>query len=208
MPEPSNLVILLSDNHNRALAGCYGHPQATTPNLDRIAASGARFTNAYSASPLCCPARAAMATGRFPHQTGYWDNAIVYDGRVTSWMRRLRDQAPVAIEQRAAKIAPLLDVHTRRGARQRLAHLLGNAGEERIENGKIGGVHAWRSSLRVPSASASQRQPAGTTVVPVVSVITVGPKTAPVRSPRAKRSGAEIAVVGAPEVIGEGRGEG
>jgi choline-sulfatase len=92
MAEPTNLVIFLSDNHNRALAGCYGHPQATTPNLDRIAAQGVRFTNAYSASPLCCPARAALATGRFPHQTGYWDNAIVYDGRVPSWMHRLREQ--------------------------------------------------------------------------------------------------------------------
>lgn len=92
MAEPTNLVIFLSDNHNRALAGCYGHPQATTPNLDRVAARGVRFTDAYSASPLCCPARAALATGRFPHQTGYWDNAIVYDGRVPSWMHRLREQ--------------------------------------------------------------------------------------------------------------------
>ena len=91
-PAPANLLFLLSDNHNRALAGCYGHPTATTPNLDRIAASGVRFANAYSASPLCCPARAAIATGRFPHQTGFFDNAIVYDGSVPSWMHRLRDQ--------------------------------------------------------------------------------------------------------------------
>ena len=92
MAEPKNLLILLSDNHNRAVAGCYGHPQATTPTLDRLAATGTRWTSAYSASPLCCPARAALATGRFSHQTGYWDNAIVYDGRVPSWMRRVRDQ--------------------------------------------------------------------------------------------------------------------
>src|SRR5918996_1367340 len=92
MPAPANLLFLLSDNHNRALAGCYGHPKATTPNLDRIAAQGVRFANAYSASPLCCPARAALATGRFPHQTGFFDNAIVYDGSVPSWMHRLRAQ--------------------------------------------------------------------------------------------------------------------
>jgi choline-sulfatase len=92
MPAPANLLFFLSDNHNRALAGCYGHAMATTPNLDRIAASGARFANAYSASPLCCPARAALATGRFPHQTGFFDNAIVYDGSVPSWMHRLRAQ--------------------------------------------------------------------------------------------------------------------
>jgi choline-sulfatase len=92
MPAPTNLLFLLSDNHNRALAGCYGHRIATTPNLDRIAARGVRFANAYSASPLCCPARAALATGRFPHQTGFFDNAIVYDGSTTSWMHRLREQ--------------------------------------------------------------------------------------------------------------------
>ena len=92
MTEPTNLLFILSDNHNRAFSGAYGHPQAVTPHLDALAARGATFDAAYAASPLCCPSRAALATGRFPHQTGYWDNAIAYDGRVTSWMRRLRDQ--------------------------------------------------------------------------------------------------------------------
>ena len=92
MPAPANLLLFLSGNHHRALAGCYGHRIATTPNLDRIAANGVRLANAYSASPSCCPARAAIATGRFPHQTGLFDNAIVYDGSVPSWMHRLREQ--------------------------------------------------------------------------------------------------------------------
>ena len=90
MPRPENLIFLLSDNHARGWAGCYGHPAARTPALDALAASGARFANAYTASPICCPARAALTTGRYPHQTGYWDNAIVYDGHVPSWMHRLR----------------------------------------------------------------------------------------------------------------------
>jgi choline-sulfatase len=85
-----NLLFILSDNHNRDLLGCYGDPLIRTPNIDRIAAAGTRFLNAYSSSPLCCPARAALATGRYPHQTGYWDNAIVYDGKVPSWMHRVR----------------------------------------------------------------------------------------------------------------------
>ena len=53
-----------------------------TPNLDRIAQNGVRFTT-HAASALCCPARASIATGRFP-QTRFWDNAIVYDGSVPS----------------------------------------------------------------------------------------------------------------------------
>ena len=92
MVEPANLIVFQSDNHARRMLGCYGHPVVRTPVLDRIAARGTRFARAYSPSPLCCPARAAIATGRFPHETGYWDNALVYDGRVPSWMHRLREQ--------------------------------------------------------------------------------------------------------------------
>jgi choline-sulfatase len=89
--KPANLLFLLSDNHAKRALGCYGNPVMHTPVLDMLAARGTRFANAYTASPLCCPARASIATGRFPFQTGYWDNAIVYDGRTPSWMHRLRD---------------------------------------------------------------------------------------------------------------------
>ena len=91
MQDATNLVIFLSDNHNRAFLGSANHPMVKTPALDSIAARGVRFTNAYSTSPLCCPSRAAIATGRYPHQTGYWDNALAYDGRVPTWHHRVRD---------------------------------------------------------------------------------------------------------------------
>ena len=90
-PTAGNLVVFCSDNHARGWLGCDGNPLARTPNLDALAERGVRFETAYAASPLCCPSRAAIATGRFPHQTGYWDNAIPFDGRVASWMRRLSD---------------------------------------------------------------------------------------------------------------------
>ena len=89
--QAANLLFFLSDNHARSALCCYGNPVVKSPVLDSLATRGTRFANAYSASPLCCPARAAIATGRFPFETGYWDNAIVYDGRVKSWMHRLRD---------------------------------------------------------------------------------------------------------------------
>jgi len=97
MTQPANLIFFLSDNHNRAVTGCYGHPIVKTPNIDRIAQAGVRFENSYCTSALCCPARASIATGRYPHQTGYWDNAIVYDGRVPSWHHRLRDAGHTAV---------------------------------------------------------------------------------------------------------------
>ena len=82
----------MSDEHNKRVLGCYGHPQVRTPNLDALAARGTRFTNAYTNCPICVPARAAFATGRYVHQIGYWDNAIAYDGRVPSWGHRLMAQ--------------------------------------------------------------------------------------------------------------------
>ena len=88
--KPANLLFFMSDNHARSAMGCSGNPLVRTPALDSLAARGTRFANAYTASPLCCPARAALATGQFPFQTGYWDNAIVYDGKTPSWMHRLR----------------------------------------------------------------------------------------------------------------------
>ena len=90
MTDSANMIFFMSDNHTRNMLGVYGHPVVRTPVLDRIANRGVRFDNAYCASPLCCPSRASLATGRYPHQTGYWDNAIVYDGRVPIWHHRLR----------------------------------------------------------------------------------------------------------------------
>jgi len=94
---PANLILIQSDNHSRRILGCYDHEIVKTPTLDKLASRGIRFANAYTASPLCVPARAAMATGRFPHQTGYWDNAIAYDARIPSWMHRIREQGHTVI---------------------------------------------------------------------------------------------------------------
>src|ERR1700724_2837595 len=81
----TNLLFILSDEHSRRVLGCYGHKMIRTPNLDRLAASGVRFSDAYSNSPICVPSRAALATGRHVHQIRFWDNAIPYDGSVPSW---------------------------------------------------------------------------------------------------------------------------
>jgi choline-sulfatase len=86
---PSNLLVLMSDQHNRQVMGCAGHPDIQTPNLDMLAARGTRFANAYTNSPICVPSRAAMATGRYPHQIGVWDNASPYTGTPASWGHRL-----------------------------------------------------------------------------------------------------------------------
>lgn len=88
----TNLIFVMSDEHNKRVLGCYGHSMIRTPNLDRLAARGTRFSNAYTNCPICVPARASFATGRYVHQTRCWDNAIAYDGRVPSWGHRLMAQ--------------------------------------------------------------------------------------------------------------------
>ena len=66
--KPLNVVFLFSDQHRRDAAGCYGHSLVQTPNLDRLAATGTRFTRAYAAAPICGPCRSAMITGRHLHR--------------------------------------------------------------------------------------------------------------------------------------------
>ena len=68
-----------------------GHPIVKTPNLDRLAAHGTLFESAYTPSPMCVPARAALACGDHVHRTRNWDSATPYDGSRPSWMHRLRD---------------------------------------------------------------------------------------------------------------------
>jgi len=88
--KPQNLLILFSDEHNPKVLGAAGHPFISTPHLDALAARGTRFTQASTPCPICVPARAALATGRYNHEIGYWDNADAYEGAVPSWHHALR----------------------------------------------------------------------------------------------------------------------
>lgn len=88
--QQKNLLVLMADEHQAAITGCYGNPHVETPNLDALAARGTRFTNAYTNSPICVPARAIFATGRYAHQTSHWDNAFPYCGEPESWGHRLQ----------------------------------------------------------------------------------------------------------------------
>ena len=90
--DAKNLLFIMSDEHTRSVIGCYGDKIVKTPNLDKLAASGTRFTNAYTPSPICVPARASLATGRYLHQHKNWSSAEPYNGTMPSWSHRLRDE--------------------------------------------------------------------------------------------------------------------
>ena len=80
-----NVLVIMSDEHDPRHMGCAGSPIVQTPNLDRLAARGVRFANAYTPSPICVPARAAFATGRRVFETRHWDNASPYAGAPGGW---------------------------------------------------------------------------------------------------------------------------
>jgi arylsulfatase A-like enzyme len=67
---PPNLVFILTDNQGAWTLGCYGNPDIRTPNIDRLAAEGIRFTRALSSNPVCSPTRATFLTGLIPSQHG------------------------------------------------------------------------------------------------------------------------------------------
>ncbi len=94
---PRNLLLICSDEHDPRYMGCSGADWMQTPHLDALAKTGTRFNNAYTPSPICVPARAGLATGHWTHTTGYWDNAMAYEGRWTSWHHRL-SQAGLRVE--------------------------------------------------------------------------------------------------------------
>ena len=61
-----NIVLILADDLGINDLGCYGRKEHATPNLDRLASEGVRFTSAYCAQPICSPSRAALLTGKCP----------------------------------------------------------------------------------------------------------------------------------------------
>lgn len=109
-----NFVVLLCDDLGYGDLECYGHPHIKTPNLNRLAAEGIRFTDGYSAAPVCSPSRVGLLTGRSPNRAGVYD-----------WIPAASTPRPDAREQ----------VHMRAGEFT-LPRLLKNAGYATCMAGK------------------------------------------------------------------------
>lgn len=76
-----NIVVIICDDLNDTIAGMGGHPQAKTPNVDKLVERGVRFSNAASNCPICGPSRASMWSGLYPHTTGFYG----YKQQVNHW---------------------------------------------------------------------------------------------------------------------------
>jgi len=82
MPRPQpNILLICVDQWRADTLGCAGHPCVRTPHLDRLAADGIRFSNAYSATPTCVPARAALLTGLGQRRHGFvgYDESVAWN---------------------------------------------------------------------------------------------------------------------------------
>ena len=86
-----NILFIMTDQQRWDAMSCAGD-WVNTPNLDRIAAEGVRFSYCVTTTPICIPARVTLATGHYPHNNNVWDNiryAMPED--VKTWMRAIRD---------------------------------------------------------------------------------------------------------------------
>ncbi|MGE0006676.1 MAG: choline-sulfatase [Parvibaculaceae bacterium] len=93
MPQAKpNILFIMADQLAARYLGAYGHPLVKTPHLDRLAAEGVVFENAYTTSPLCAPARATVMNGLLPSRTGVYDNAAEFPSSIPTWAHYLRLQ--------------------------------------------------------------------------------------------------------------------
>ncbi len=91
MKTTKRVVVIMTDTQRTDMLGCYGNPGMKTPSLDRLAAQGVRFDQAYTCQPVCGPARSAMFTGTYPHSNGVWANSMALGANVKTIGQRLQD---------------------------------------------------------------------------------------------------------------------
>jgi len=70
-----NVLVIMSDEHNASVLGCYGDKIVRTPHMDAIARRGVTFDNCYCNSPLCVPSRLSFTAGKYASRVGAWSNA-------------------------------------------------------------------------------------------------------------------------------------
>ena len=87
-----NLLIIHTDEHNFRTLGCYGGKIVKTPNIDFLAANGARCTKFYATTPVCSPSRASFVSGRYPQNTPVVTNNIPMDDKTVTFAEILRQR--------------------------------------------------------------------------------------------------------------------
>jgi len=84
-----NILVLMSDQHNPRVTGCYGDSIVQTPNLDALAGRGVLFENAYCQAPVCVPSRMSFLSSRQPSENRVWSNGDTLPSDVTTFAHAL-----------------------------------------------------------------------------------------------------------------------
>ena len=87
---PLNIIYIMCDDHSYQTISAYGSTVNHTPNIDRLAQRGVRFTNSFVANSLSGPSRACMLTGKHSHANGFTDNTKRFDGSQQTFPKLLR----------------------------------------------------------------------------------------------------------------------
>ena len=90
-PEHPNIVMIFSDDHGYEDSGAYGNSTIQTPNIDRIAREGLRFTRMYTTSAMCTPSRSSLYTGLYPTRNGAFKNHSAISQGIKSIPHYLND---------------------------------------------------------------------------------------------------------------------
>jgi len=85
-----NILFIMSDDHACQAVGCYNSRINRTPNIDRIAAEGVRFSNSFCTNAICAPGRATLLTGKYSHMNGQIDNKVTFDGSQPTFIKMLQ----------------------------------------------------------------------------------------------------------------------
>ncbi|MEG1684709.1 MAG: sulfatase [Bacteroides sp.] len=91
--KPYNIVFIMTDDHTAQMMSCYDKRNIETPNLDRIANDGVKFTNSFVANSLSGPSRACMITGKHSHANGFTDNTTCVFDSAQQTMPKLLQKA-------------------------------------------------------------------------------------------------------------------
>ena len=144
-----NILVIMSDQHNKGVLGCAGDPLVRTPNIDSLASQGMRFENAYTPSPICVPARMSFMTGRTPSHNQVWDNDHILSSGIPTWAHAL-----TAAEYETALIGRMHFV----GSDQRHGFEFRPVGEymARCPGGVSPPYPTWDKKRVIPSVASSQ----------------------------------------------------
>ena len=90
-PARPNIIYIMSDDHAAHALSCYSGKLNQTPNLDRLADEGMRFTNCFCTNSICGPCRAVVLTGKYSHLNGFTTNRSRFNGEQQTVAKLLRN---------------------------------------------------------------------------------------------------------------------